>query len=257
MGLKSIEILHLENVFQNNWNICMGLNARLGPSTERLGLPRTTVAGQVQSNWQMYWRLNVARDLLAVDMTKLQKEDPSLNNFIVFFKEQLQEVVRTKGTCPYNLFMTIKIWRRKWRCSVAPNESLHSLLKCLHNRSKNISQALLNARLHMKSFLGKHEQFNGVGFSGNASQVKLLASIGKSLLDTCEIAGYGLAMLILDYEHLSLKHLINSGSPLIPPGQIILGSEYCDDIISECSWCGVGAMIPVSRNARQFRALLK
>ena len=109
--------------------------------------------------------------------------EAGLKNFTEFFKDELQ-ICAYSRLCPQNLHVTVKIVRRKWRCSVAPNESLHSLMKCIGARSRNASQALFNARTLIKAFLGKHEQFDRK-FTGNKNQVKILASIGRSLLDTC------------------------------------------------------------------------
>ena len=71
---------------------------------------------------------------------------------------------------------------------MAPNESLHSLMKCIGERSKNSSQALFNARTILKSFLAKHESFMR-GYSGNAAQVNVLMRRAKSLQDACMNAG--------------------------------------------------------------------
>ena len=116
--------------------------------------------------------------------------DPGVRNFIRFFREELETA--KGGKCPWNLYIVVKMYRWKWRCSVGPNESLHSLMKCITGRARNCTKELFNARVLVKFFLGKHENFHGVGrkgYTGNSEQVKLLTCLGRALLETCTSFG--------------------------------------------------------------------
>ena len=92
--------------------------------------------------------------------------------------------LRDQGDVSFTLFLTARIMRRKMLCSVAPNESLNSLMKAMASRSRNMSDALRNSRMLIKAFINKHERFSGC-YTGNSNQVRSLRAMGNALVDTC------------------------------------------------------------------------
>ena len=130
-------------------------------------------------------RRRVARELL--DVGPHDDVEPGLGNFIKYWNTDLERAQCT-GTCPEELYILVKVARRKWRCSVAPNEGLHSLMKCIGERARNCEHELYNARTCIKAYLNKTDQFTHA-YTGNARQVRTLAAIGSALIDTCAEVG--------------------------------------------------------------------
>ena len=89
------------------------------------------------------------------------------------------EATDTTGMILYSITQDM---RRRLTCSVAPNETLNSQLKRMIEKSRNISQMLLNARLGIKYFIGKTDICRD---KTQINTMPALTAMGAALLKTC------------------------------------------------------------------------